>query len=127
MLTSPDKDGPIGLNPSEVGVEALNEGGHLKRPILRAIRAKCLDCCVGSESEVRRCHITDCDLWPYRMGKNPFSLQTGNAIIEFIELLLMVAFNSIDVPGPCGYFSFQHLFSVFVEHLILEFRLFKFL
>ena len=39
---------------------------------LRAIRAKCLDCCGGSPAEVRECEITHCDLHPYRMGKNPF-------------------------------------------------------
>jgi hypothetical protein len=38
---------------------------------LKAIRAKCLDCCAGSFHEVRICHITDCPLHPYRFGKNP--------------------------------------------------------
>jgi hypothetical protein len=33
-----------------------------------AIRLKCLDCCCGSAAEVRRCHLTDCALHPYRMG-----------------------------------------------------------
>lgn len=40
--------------------------------VLKAIRAKCLDCCAGSPAEVRECHIITCDLHPYRMGKNPF-------------------------------------------------------
>jgi hypothetical protein len=35
------------------------------------IRAKCLDCCCGSEAEVRRCPATSCSLHPYRMGKRP--------------------------------------------------------
>jgi len=39
---------------------------------LKAIREKCLDCCGNQTSEVRECHITDCPLWAYRMGKNPF-------------------------------------------------------
>ncbi len=38
---------------------------------LKAIRAKCLDCCVGSAHEVRRCQISDCSLHPYRFGHNP--------------------------------------------------------
>jgi|TARA_R110000744_G_scaffold227915_1_gene345954 hypothetical protein len=46
---------------------------HTKRPILQVIRAKCIDCCCGDRSEVKRCAITDCDLHPYRLGKNPFS------------------------------------------------------
>lgn len=49
----------------------LNE--HTKKPLLKVIREKCLDCCVHKPSEVRKCHIANCSLWPYRMGKNPFS------------------------------------------------------
>lgn len=40
--------------------------------ILKAIRAKCLDCCGGHAAEVRECHLTGCTLHPYRMGKNPY-------------------------------------------------------
>lgn len=46
--------------------------GRTKRPLVKVMREKCLDCCGGQHSEVRLCHITDCPLWPYRMGKNPF-------------------------------------------------------
>ena len=38
---------------------------------MKAIRAKCLDCSGGHPKEVRLCPVTDCPLWPYRMGKNP--------------------------------------------------------
>jgi len=38
---------------------------------LRAIRVKCLDCSAGQWSEVARCVIPDCALYPYRFGKNP--------------------------------------------------------
>jgi len=51
---------------------------HEKRPLLSVIRAKCLDCCVHQISEVRRCQAFDCDLWPYRMGNNPFTERKGN-------------------------------------------------
>lgn len=34
----------------------------------RAIRVKCLECC-GTSNEVKHCAITDCALWPYRLGK----------------------------------------------------------
>jgi len=37
---------------------------------LKAIRAKCLDCC-GSSYEVSLCSCTDCALHPFRLGKNP--------------------------------------------------------
>jgi hypothetical protein len=46
--------------------------GHENRGVLRAVRAKCLDCCCGSAHEVGLCHLTDCALWPYRAGTNPF-------------------------------------------------------
>lgn len=44
----------------------------------KAIRAKCLDCCAGSPGEVARCHLTDCPLWPFRFGKDPFSERTAS-------------------------------------------------
>lgn len=39
---------------------------------VKAIRAKCLDCCCGSYSEVEQCTATACALYPFRMGKNPY-------------------------------------------------------
>ena len=38
---------------------------------IKAIRAKCLDCCCGQLAEVRLCPCDNCPLWPYRMGKRP--------------------------------------------------------
>lgn len=38
---------------------------------LKAIRSKCLDCCCDSPKEVKLCHIKDCALHPYRLGRNP--------------------------------------------------------
>jgi len=38
---------------------------------LRAIRARCLDCSCFQPSEVKLCPITDCSLYPYRLGHNP--------------------------------------------------------
>ena len=43
---------------------------EIKSP-LKAIRAKCLDCCCNVPQEVRLCEIESCPLWPYRMGHNP--------------------------------------------------------
>lgn len=39
---------------------------------VKAIRAKCLDCCCGSPYEVEHCTISRCELYPFRMGKNPY-------------------------------------------------------
>lgn len=60
----------------EVLDKNINVEGHTKKPLLKAIREKCLDCCVNQPAEVRICHITDCSLWPYRMGTNPFRNRT---------------------------------------------------
>lgn len=38
---------------------------------VKAIRAKCLDCCCESVKEVRECTVKNCPLWPYRMGRRP--------------------------------------------------------
>ena len=38
---------------------------------LRAIRAKCLDCCYDSAQEVKLCPAQNCPLWPFRSGHNP--------------------------------------------------------
>jgi hypothetical protein len=62
---------------SELRAEA-EAHGHVKRPILKAIRAHCLDCCVGQAPEVRKCAHKKCNLWPYRTGKNPFTGNAGN-------------------------------------------------
>lgn len=39
--------------------------------VLRAIRAKCIDCSGGHKQLVDTCHTKTCALWPYRMGKDP--------------------------------------------------------
>lgn len=45
---------------------------------LKAIRAKCLDCCCGSAFEVKLCACKDCSLWPFRDGRNPARKGVGN-------------------------------------------------
>ena len=44
---------------------------NLQSP-LKAIRAKCLDCCYDSANEVKLCVAENCPLYPFRFGKNPF-------------------------------------------------------
>jgi hypothetical protein len=39
--------------------------------ILHAVRQKCLDCSCFQPSEVRDCRLTDCSLWPFRLGRDP--------------------------------------------------------
>lgn len=63
----------IGRDPRQVCGAELTEAGHEKDSLLTIIRNKCLDCCAGQTGEVRTCPATACDLWPYRMGTNPFA------------------------------------------------------
>lgn len=44
---------------------------EIKSP-LKAIRAKCLDCTCGQVNEVKECPITDCPLYVFRSGRNPY-------------------------------------------------------
>ena len=43
----------------------------IKSPI-KAIRAKRLDCCAGSQKEVELCTCVKCPLRPFRFGHNVF-------------------------------------------------------
>lgn len=61
----------VGKLPGSIGLEQLRSLGHSESSI-RAIRSKCLDCCAGAASEVRKCVAITCSLWPLRMGVNPF-------------------------------------------------------
>ena len=45
---------------------------HREKNPLKAIRARCLDCCCGQPTEVRKCTAVNCPSWPFRMGTNPF-------------------------------------------------------
>ena len=61
----------IGKHPREVPLPILSHWHREENP-LKAIRARCLDCCCGSGPEVRKCTAVACPSWPFRMGVNPF-------------------------------------------------------
>ena len=42
------------------------------RPSVRLLRAMCLECQGQSAQLVRECHETECVLFPWRFGKNPY-------------------------------------------------------
>jgi hypothetical protein len=67
-----------GLDPREMDRSLLETIGHSAKPLLRAIREKCLDCS-HTAPEVRRCTAVDCALWPYRLGTNPFRAERSEA------------------------------------------------
>ncbi len=55
------------LHPYRLG-KRLPPGEHFP---LNAIRWRCLDCSGYSQGGVKHCWNTGCELYPYRMGKNP--------------------------------------------------------
>jgi hypothetical protein len=61
----------VGRSPSDVSSEFLSVNFSAQNR-MKAIRAKCLDCCCGNAAEVRKCTATDCALWPFRLGSDPF-------------------------------------------------------
>jgi len=62
----------IGLDPRKLSTDDLERLGHKRMSQTKAIRLKCLDCCVGSSDEVRKCVAVACPSWPFRMGTNPW-------------------------------------------------------
>ena len=72
-ISASENDGGelVGRVPADVPLELLSLKFRAQTPF-RAVRAKCLDCCCGNTAEVRKCVATDCLLWPFRLGSNPF-------------------------------------------------------
>jgi hypothetical protein len=62
----------VGRDPRELSPADLAAAGIEAAPVLKIVRQKCIDCCGGSEKEVRLCVAVSCPLWPLRMGSNPF-------------------------------------------------------
>lgn len=69
----------IGRDPREMSRADLESLGHGKQPLLKVIRARCLDCCCEQPSEVRKCTATRCANWPYRMGTDPWRAEPSEA------------------------------------------------
>ena len=68
MGKRPNSQALLGLN-SQIGKEDSKASSFLT-PV-KAVREKCRDCSTYRTKEIRNCKHTDCDLHPYRMGKNP--------------------------------------------------------
>ena len=49
----------------------MTEKKIIKNPV-KAIRAFCLGCAGGNANEVKLCPAEDCELYPFRFGKNPY-------------------------------------------------------
>ena len=82
---SPERQ-EIGRDPREMTPEDLSALGHVRKPVLQALRERCLDCCLGSPQEVRLCVSVACASWPFRMGTDPW--RTRRVLSEAEKKLL---------------------------------------
>lgn len=73
-LMEPDdiEGGLVGRDIRKMSQEELSSAGIERTSRGDAMRAKCIDCCGGSPTEVRRCTSVSCPLWPFRFGTDPF-------------------------------------------------------
>jgi hypothetical protein len=69
----------VGQDPRALSPDELRALGHRGKPLLQAMRRRCVDCCGGKKDEVRRCTAVACPLWPYRMGTDPWHPQAKPA------------------------------------------------
>ena len=79
------KTAPISGEPKVIYVTSVSqtdEENKRRLTPIKAIRAKCLDCCCDSWLEVKLCPSRDCALYPYRLGHRPRSYETLEEIPE---------------------------------------------
>ena len=62
----------VGRDPRSMSCQELEELGHKPMSPGQALRARCVDCCGGSEPEVGWCTAVLCPSWPFRMGTSPW-------------------------------------------------------
>jgi hypothetical protein len=70
---------PVGRDPREMSRDELMAADHEPMSALRALRAKCLDCCAQQPNEVALCAAVDCPSWPFRMGTDPWRQPASEA------------------------------------------------
>jgi hypothetical protein len=70
---------PPGRDPRTMTVAELTAMGHPPISRAEAIRKNCVECCCGNAAEVRRCHMTGCPMWPFRMGTDPYRAKQSEA------------------------------------------------
>lgn len=72
------------MNSMEDGNELAEvDEGETGRPgPLKAIRANCMACCNEQYSEVEKCHVPQCPLWPWRFGKRPETAARQGRLVD---------------------------------------------
>lgn len=70
-----DRGELVGRDPRRLTPQGFTAAGIKLLPVMRAIRANCVDCCGGQPGEVRKCIRLECPLWALRMGNFPARLR----------------------------------------------------
>lgn len=55
--------------------EAEEYSANVIKAPLKAIKARCIDCCGGNYNFVKECPSVGCALYPFRKGRNPFRVK----------------------------------------------------
>lgn len=64
---------------------------------LRAIRERCLWCCLNSRLEVSLCPAKDCPLWPFRLGRG--TKGQGLSPTRAIQRYCLICAGGADIRG----------------------------
>lgn len=72
-----DEGALIGRDPRTITEAEWSTVADDVRIGMKAVRAKCLDCCADNAAEVRKCVVVQCALWPLRMGSQPKGLRAA--------------------------------------------------
>lgn len=67
---------------------------------LKAIRAKCIECCCGSKNEVKLCTCCDCPLYPFKLGKSPY--RKGRIMSDEQKQAASERFKKLHAEGKIG-------------------------
>lgn len=71
-----------------------------KSAILKAVRAKCLDCSGGSAQEVALCGSGNCALYGLRFGRDPSPARTAGALLATKNARPDDGLAAVDVRVP---------------------------
>lgn len=70
-----------------------------KRPSVKVMRKYCLECMGGSKEAVKECEIEDCQIYPYRFGKNPARAGKGQSAAQMASIRSDKQAVSKEIPG----------------------------
>ena len=90
----------VGRDPRTMSADELVALGHQRMSPIKAIRARCVNCCGGSTQEVRFCTAASCPAWPFRMGKSPWRTPPSEARLEHLRTLAANRANTAKTQHP---------------------------